>query len=78
MSSSTASPDLVAKLLLNPMKNAKDRFIFGNKTLSGVMDVYTRLGDEEGAELMASLIYELADCIQRLASVIQKIEAEAK
>lgn len=74
----TASPDLVAKLVLNPLRNSKDRLVFGSKTLHGVMGFYQRIGDEEGAEQMASLIYQLADSVQILTALIQNIEAEAE
>lgn len=77
MTAPTASADLVAKLVLNPLKNAKDRLIFGGKTLNGVMHTYEQLGDKEGAESMASCIYQLADSVQILNALIQKLEAEA-
>lgn len=73
----TVSPDLVAKLVLNPLRNAKDQMIFAGKTINGVMDTYSRLGDDESAEQMASCIYLLADAVQIVNSIVQQIEAEA-
>lgn len=77
MNAPTVSQDLVAKLVLNPLRNAKDRLIFGGKTLNGVMHVYEQLGNEERAEVMGSCIYQLADCVQIIGALIATLEAEA-
>lgn len=72
----TVSSDTLAVLVLNPLRNGRSSLIDAGKTINGVMDLYTRLGDEASAAAVAEWLYDLADIVQRISVRIEQIGAE--
>lgn len=71
------SPDTVAVLVLNPLRNGRSSMIDAGKTLNGVLELYTRLGDVAAANAMGETLQDMADIVQRLNVLIERIGAEA-
>lgn len=72
----TVSSDTLASLVLNPLRNGRSSLINAGKTLNGVLDLYTRLGDVAAANAMAETLQDLADIKLRLDFLIERIGAE--